>query len=129
MAAAQGVNLGTASGYIQVDVSSLLSARRVVIGASKEMGDSARGFGQAWDSTTQKFRANLGSIGTDLKKLSGDLASLGVVGTIISGIGIKSASTIEQINLRFRTLLGNQQAATAEMERIRAIAEDLSAPV
>ncbi len=138
-----GIALGVAHGKITLDYSGFTAAQRAVTSGSREMADSAKRAGLVWDENAKRFRDSAGkfqtyadsirtgtaSISQSLNKLANDFALLSAAAAGLSAIGIQNAATTEQLNLRFQNLLGSQEAASAQMERLGQLARQLNAPV
>lgn len=126
---ASGASLGNARAFITVDTSGFVSGARVISDASRQMSDEGRKFGQAWDGVASSFKARLSSMGAGLRSLAGDFAALSISAGVISKIAVDNATAVQQLEIRFRALLGSQEAAEKQMQRLAEIAGELNAPV
>lgn len=150
------ISLGVARGKISIDTSDVSKARVSIEQESRKISTSLKSAGEGGDfnkffadstAALKKTSAEAQKTGITIKKSfkdSGDAAdnlakSLNKVGRefapisigagLISAQGFKAATSVEQINIKFKSLAGSQAKADVLMGKIATRAKELDLPV
>lgn len=118
--------VGIAQGRITIDTQSLAQARATVVNEARIMGDALKqNLGEKTAQGAQQAEASLSRLQNTLNSIgrAGSLA-LGAIATA----GIASAQRIKEMELVFRTLVGSEEEATAQMAELREMAERTGQP-
>lgn len=124
--AAGGQSVGVAQGRIVIDTSSLAQARAVVLRESRIMGQALQtnigaGAEKAADTAVSSFDSMTASLRS--MKVAADVALLGIT---MQGIG--ASNRIKRLESLFVTLVGSQEKANEQMERLRDLADATNQP-
>lgn len=99
------------------------------LNALRQSALNASTAGRTLGNSLKNLQQNFAGVGDKIREAQGYLlAWSAAAGVLVTG-GIKAADNLELLNVRYTQLMGNQAAATVQMERIAAIARRLGAPV
>lgn len=112
-----GADLGNAHGTITLDVSDLDRAAQVA------------------GRVGQNIERNLGGVGRTATRIAGDiravrteLLALGAAGGVLATIGLRTAASLEEAEIRLRGMVGSQEEANALMKELQEQASAAGVP-
>lgn len=119
-----GRNLGVATGKIEVDVAALTQAAAQAKRAGQEMERALRGAG----NEAVKAESRMKRFGRSLRNLKGELTAVALAGGALSVIGINTAASIEEAEIKLKGLTGSQVEAVKLMKQLRVEAKAAALP-
>lgn len=121
--------MGIARGSIEIDTSKLQRDRQIVQRVTRDMGrDVERSFGRS-TSVVNTFNQRIDSSVARLQTVRGELTAIATVGAGTTFFGLRAADNLQNLQIRFRELAGDQERGLALMEQIGEAAADLNLPV
>jgi len=109
--------LGTAFGQILIDTSGAEQAQMTM----RRVGQN---IGNAFSGIERKAR----TFSAEVSKVNRELTALGIVGGIISAMGIRAAASFEEVTIQLRGMTGSMEKATELTEQLRKSAADAGLP-
>lgn len=111
------IDLGTARGKIVIDTNTgevRITMQRDMAAITKSMGDAGK---------------QADSLGDRLKKLGNELSVVSIGAGLLATQGIRAAASVQQVDIRFRSLAGSQKNADKLMQVIANRAKELGLPI
>jgi len=122
---AGGAVANMAVGRIVIDTSSVAAARTVVVRESKLMGDALQDVGKRTDAGVTQATGALKRLDASVEKSA---SRAGVLWAAFITGGLGAAQQVKLLEMRFRTLSGSQEAANAQMDELRKLADRANQP-
>lgn len=148
--AGEGKSLGQVHGRIGLKTDSFAAARQKIVQDSKlvydavnKIGESAAktekttksalgGIASSFDraaAAAKKFdNTSLGKINKGLKEVQSSIMGISVAAGALAVGGLAASNSIRKLEVQFAALLGSQEKAAAEMQKLRKFADDLNVP-
>lgn len=115
MPIAGGSSLGNAQGSISIDTSDLRNTVAVARGVSQQVSQSFA----AIDVASKKTLANLASFSRGIGQIRGELAGLSIGAGLLSGVGLKTAASFQETQIKLTGMLRSVDKANALMDDLR----------
>lgn len=120
-----GTSLGQAVGRFVLDTSGVTGARQIIKSVSADISKALGGINIA----AQKAEGGLSRLSGNVGKVRGELSAIGLASGLIAGLGLKTAGSLQEINIQLTGMTGSESKAVALMASLRAQAKAAGAPV
>lgn len=110
-----GQSLGMAQGHISIDTSGL---NQVAVTVQQVSAQVERSFGRI-GGAARIAQNNLSRISRGIQGVRTELAAIGAIGGVLTGLGLSTAGNLEEARIQLRGLVGGTEEANALMEDLR----------
>jgi hypothetical protein len=106
-----------------IDTSQIREGVGVAQQGVRQIQDSFRGMGQNVQQGMRGVGQAINGVGNDIRKLRTEIAAVTALAGGLVAIGINYANAMEEANIRFKSLLGSQERASALQVQLNQLAD------